>query len=150
VNNEPSILHAKLDAEAKALRGQMASVHAERKKIRAAVRELQARRRSLADRLDMIMRVTAEAVPADSPIQAPIVQCVSHHDWIIEVLQANPGGLTKEQLIEYIGARIQTKSRSRPKAVVDVLGRLTRAGLIQRLNGVYRSNPDPTGRAKPE
>jgi hypothetical protein len=123
----------------KFLRGRQAFLRAERKKFRAALLAVRNEEREVRAQLALLDEMENGVDSPKADIQAPPNERVGSQDSIISLLTYNPAGLTQEQIIDYLGPKIQTKQKSREKAIRDALSHLKKNGRIQKSGGVYRA-----------
>jgi len=141
------------DDRRKSLRRQLASVKAERAKIRVGIRTLRAndltlrmKEHWLEGQFDLLDDLEKGVGSPDAYIRPPLTEGVNQHDWVCKLVNANPVGLNQEQIIDYVGPRIETKAKSVAKAIRDALSHLVNEGRILRSNGVYLPSENPVGR----
>ena len=76
-------------------------------------------------------------------MHAPVVARGTHPDFVIELLERYPHGLTEDDIVNCLEPVIETKAKNRRKAVMDAISLLVRSGQIRKLHGVYRLSETP-------
>jgi hypothetical protein len=89
---------------------------------------------------DLKRHLGSPEVPPASPatIRPPRPGAVSQYAWVRNLLEANPDGLTSNQVITFLAPIIASNARDRRKVLYSALSALTNDGHIVRVNGVYR------------
>jgi len=71
-------------------------------------------------------------------IKPPLTGAVNHSEWILNLLQANPEGLTSKQVVTYLDPMIQSTSLNRRSVLSSALSALKNEGRVVLTEGVYR------------
>jgi hypothetical protein len=79
-------------------------------------------------------------------VQPPaIAGPVSHYEWIIALLRANPEGLTSKQILDYLERKVVSDAKSVRRVLSSAITSLRKQGSIE-LVGLLYSLPADSGR----
>jgi hypothetical protein len=123
-------MYATLDARAESLLRRRESLRLELRDTEVKLAVINDLRRDLGS--------PTVTIPRPAEVQPPVTPGVTQFDWIIQLLKANPEGLTSRQIFEYLEPKIRSEAKSRRKVLSSALSVLKDDEDIELVGDLYR------------